>query len=89
MSKRPPEFMDAAYFLFFYVLCVPTALHMIVCVLRILERGFEGFLENFKYFIGIVVLGLLLLVISCFLFVSAIEGAIFIGALMLAVFIIA
>ena len=47
--------MDATYFLFFYVLCVPTAIHSIVCVIRIFERGFEGFLENFKYFIGIVI----------------------------------
>ena len=36
----------------------------------IFERGFEGFLENFKYFIGVVILGLLLIAISCFLFVS-------------------
>jgi hypothetical protein len=64
--------MDATYFLFFYVLCVPTAIHLIVCVIRIRERGFEGFLENFKYFISVVVVGLLLLVISCFLFVSAV-----------------
>ena len=81
--------MDATYFLFFYVLCVPTSIHMIVCVIRIFERGFEGFLENFKYFIGFVILGLLLLVISCFLFVSAVQGAIFIASLMLVMFIVA
>ena len=79
--------MDAAYFIFFYVLCVPTAVHALVCVIRIFERGFEGFLENFKYFIAIVILGLLLLVISCFLFVSALQGAIFIASLMLILFI--
>jgi hypothetical protein len=43
LNERPEEQMDAAYFIFFYVLCVPTGIHLIVCVLRIRERGFEGF----------------------------------------------
>ncbi len=68
------------------MLIIPTILHAIVCLLRLIERGLDGFIENFKYFIGFVITGLLLIVIATFLFVYVIEGAVLIGVSMFFVF---
>ena len=70
------------------MLIIPTILHAIICLLRIIERGFDGFFENFKYFVGFVMTGLLLAVIASFLFIHVVEGAVFIGIIMFCVFII-
>ena len=70
------------------MLIIPTILHAVICFLRIIERGLDGFIENFKYFIGFVLTGLLFVVIATFLFVYVIEGAVLIGVIMFFVFII-
>ena len=70
------------------MLIIPTILHAIVCLLRLIERGLDGFIENFKYFIGFVITGLLLVVIAAFLFIYVIEGAVLIGVIIFIVFVV-
>lgn len=78
---------NAAQFILAYVFMVPTLAHGIICGLRIADRGTVNFWRDFKFFLISFGLGIVLMVLSCFLFVHWIDGLIFLGALLVMVYV--
>lgn len=68
---------------------VPTLAHGLICALRMADRGTKDFIKDFMFFAISFAVGVLLMVISCFLFVHWIDGLIFLGALVVMVYIAA
>lgn len=61
-------------FFIFYVLMVPTVVHGIMVALRTSTTPITQFKGVFKAFSGICVLGLILMIVTCFLFVNIATG---------------
>lgn len=53
-----------------------------MCVLRLADRGREKFWKDFKFFIITFLVGVVLMILCCFLFVHWIDGLIFLGAML-------
>lgn len=72
---------DAAKFVLIYVFSVPTLVNGIVCALRLADRGTKDFWVQYKFFFIMLILGVLCILLCCFLFVHWIDGLIFLGAI--------
>ena len=64
----------------------PTVAHGLVFSLRIIDRGMEKFDLLFKVFIGIFCFGVLMMIVSVFLFHHWVEGVSAIGALLVCIY---
>jgi hypothetical protein len=78
--------VSAANFFFAYILLAPTLAHGVVCTLRFLDIGKEGFDGAFKGMFGLFCFGLFMMIISTFLLVCWKDGLAFIGVVFLAVY---
>ena len=88
-SERHPRQAEASKFVFLYILLMPTLAHALVVVLRIIDRGTEGFDAKFKYFVGGTAFGFVLMIVSVFFFVHYIEGIICVCVLLLFIYVAA
>jgi hypothetical protein len=71
----------AANFFLIYILATPAFVYALVLLMRVIDRGFTEFGPKFKTFVGILVFYIVLILVSCFLFVNWKDGLIFLGAL--------
>jgi hypothetical protein len=81
LEKRPQKQVNAAQFVLAYVLFIPTLTAGLICALRVADRGMKDLWKDFKFFIISFGLGVIVMVLCCFLFVHWIDGLIFLGAL--------
>jgi len=65
---------------------MPTLAHGLVVILRLCDRGTENFDIKFRVFAGTFLFGILLMVLSTFIFVHWIDGLIFVGAILLIIY---
>jgi hypothetical protein len=77
---------SAANFVFAYVLAAPTLAHGMVFVLRVVDRGVEGMETAYKAMGGLFFGGVFLMVLATFIFVSPVDGGIFIGAVLFVIY---
>jgi hypothetical protein len=68
------------------VLLIPTFTHALVVLLRLIDRGLDEFGKGFKAFTVVVLVGLVLMVVSVFLFIHWIDGLICIGVMLFLVY---
>lgn len=80
LEKRSAKQDNAAQFILAYVFFVPTLASGLICALRIADRGTTNLWKDFKFFIISFGLGVLAMILCCFLFVHWIDGLIFLGA---------
>ena len=66
-----------------YILATPGFVYALVLIMRVIDRGFSEFGPKFKVFAVILALYIILILVSCFLFVNWKDGLIFLGALVL------
>jgi hypothetical protein len=78
--------VSAANFFFAYILLAPTVAHGVVCTLRFLDVGKEGFDAAFKGMLGLFCFGVFLMIISTFLLVCWKDGIAFIGVVLVAIY---
>jgi hypothetical protein len=78
----------AAEFILLFVLCAPALAHGLVVLMRVIDRGFEKFDKVFLAFLGIFIFFTLLMVLSCFIIVNWVEGVAFLGALIVAIYVL-
>ena len=81
LEERSEQQKTASYFVFLYILAMPTLAHGLVVILRLVDRGTENFDLKFRAFGGVFVFGILLMVLSTFIFVHWVDGLIFVGGL--------
>jgi len=89
LEKRSEEQETASYFVFFYVLAMPTLAHGLVVVLRLIDRGTEEFDRKFKAFGGIFLFGVLLIALSAFVFVELMVGFVIVAVIAAIIYTIA
>jgi len=63
------------------VFFIPTLSAGLICALRIADRGMVNLWKDFKFFIISFALGVVVMILCCFLFVHWIDGLIFLGSL--------
>jgi hypothetical protein len=68
-------------------LLIPTFIHGLVASLRIVDRGTEGFDRSFKGIAVGFLIGVILMIISCFVFIHWGDGLIFIGSILAFIYI--
>lgn len=81
LEKRPKKQDNAAQFILAYVIFVPTLASGLIFSLRIADRGVKGLWKDYKFFIISFAVGVVCMLLCCFLFVHWIDGLIFLGAL--------
>jgi hypothetical protein len=74
---------EATEFFFAYILLAPTLAHGVVFVMRLIDRGLEGFDAVFKTMGGIFFAGIFLMIAATFIFIRWTEGLAFLGAILL------
>jgi hypothetical protein len=87
LDKRSAAQKTASYFVLYYVLLIPTFTHALVVLLRLIDRGLDEFGKIFKAFTVVVIVGLLLMVVSVFLFINWVDGLICIGIMLVFIYI--
>lgn len=89
LEKRTVKEENAAIFILAYVFSIPTLAHGLICALRLADRGGVNFWRDFKFFLISFILGVVLMILCCFLFVHWIDGLIFLGAVAFMVYVAA
>ena len=83
VEKKSLQQELASYFVLLYCLMPPTLAHLLVIILKAADMGFGEVVKNFKYFMIATIIGLILILVSLFLFVSWVEGVAALGGLIL------
>mmetsp|Transcript_25040 Transcript_25040/g.38850 ORF Transcript_25040/g.38850 Transcript_25040/m.38850 type:complete len:213 (+) Transcript_25040:2519-3157(+) len=79
VTKSDAKQQQASYFVLFYVLLAPSASHALTVIMRYIDRGPVGITTQFKIFGIVVVAGIALIVLCCFLFLHWIVGVACLG----------
>lgn len=71
-----------------YILATPALAHGLVVLMRIIDRGIAKFDIKFKVFAGIFVIFVILMILSCLIFVNWKKGLGFLGALVFLAYVV-
>lgn len=80
-SKSSPQ---GFRYIFYYILTLPTIIHGMILLLRVVNRGFDGLFGEFKLFIFIFSIGKLSMIIFSF-FISPVGGGIYLISVVLVI----
>ena len=89
VTQKSAAQTQASLFVFFYVLFVPTLIHGLMAGMMFADNGVKVFKQKIARAMVIVFLvGILLMIVSAFLFVKWVAGVAFLGAVLLMIYVL-